>query len=80
MSAVTNACQTDGRTLLTGAASVGGGRWLECWRGKQANADKRAGFTDRGLCVPNSYGKSNVVGGGRWGRASRMRAIYLNAM
>src|SRR5262245_45721019 len=30
------------------------------------------------LCVRNSYGKPNIVGGGRWGGASRIRAIYLN--
>src|SRR5262249_32390648 len=45
MSAVTNVCQTDGQTLLTVAASVGGG----CWRGKRTNAEKCPGFTDRGL-------------------------------
>src|SRR5262245_15574341 len=49
MSAVTHACQTDGQTLPTVGASVGDGCWVECWRGKQANAGKCPGFTDRGL-------------------------------
>src|SRR5215468_10342445 len=48
MSAVRHACQTDGQTLLTVAASVGGGCCLDCWQARQANAGKRPGFTDRG--------------------------------
>ena len=49
MSAVIHACQTDGQTLLTVAASAGGGCCLDCWQGKQVNAGKCPGFTDRGL-------------------------------
>jgi hypothetical protein len=79
MSAVTHVCQTDGQTLLTGAASVGGGRWLDCCSGKQASAEKRTGITGRRLCVRNSYGKPNIVGGGRWVGATRIMAIYFSS-
>ena len=65
MSAVIHACQTDGQPLLTGAASVVGGCWLDCHLAKQANAGQCPCFKDRGLCVRNSYGKSNIVGGER---------------